>query len=270
MYLPVAMRSNDAHNQLFLCELVVAPENINIHIRSPKVQHDLLSGRIWFSHPGPDDGLSWFVCKKSAWTWAGTRTKRRQQTKWTGSWKWRKSLSVLYNNNQTYILVYIAVTSFYILYFGTDLCIYYFLVLYKKRNDTCHVRLPRYCRKYSRCLKNKLGVFMVHKTEHFSTQMVRRAFKGLTSGICRLLFVNTTFKVGPSSPAQSARASGGPMCLPSGNWLLRFYRVPQVTPCAPLLAGGYTPLPKGWRPETSWAQQRGIIFVWVHTLCFFF
>ncbi len=69
----------------------------------------------------------------------------------------------------------------------------------------------------------------------------------------------------------------------------------KLTPCAPLLAGGYTPLPEDWCPETSWAQQnkkiqaegrvsadtdttthpnaskwwfRGIIFVWVHTLCF--
>ncbi len=42
-------------------------------------------------------------------------------------------------------------------------------------------------------------------------------FKGITSKICRLLFENTTFKVGPSSPAQSAHASGGPTCLRSGN-----------------------------------------------------
>ncbi len=52
-----------------------------------------------------------------------------------------------------------------------------------------------------------------------------------------------TFKVGPSSPAQSARASGGPMCLRSGNWSLRFYRVLHLTPYALLLAGDYTSLP---------------------------
>ncbi len=41
--------------------------------------------------------------------------------------------------------------------------------------------------------------------------------KGITSRICWLLFVNTTFKVGPSSPTQSACASGGPTCLQSGT-----------------------------------------------------
>ncbi len=36
--------------------------------------------------------------------------------------------------------------------------------------------------------------------------------KGIASRIWLLLFVNTTFKDGPSSPAQSARPCGGPMC----------------------------------------------------------
>ncbi len=44
---------------------------------------------------------------------------------------------------------------------------------------------------------------------------------GITSWICRLLFVSTTLKLGPSSSAQSARGSGGPTCLRSGNWSLR-------------------------------------------------
>ncbi len=35
-------------------------------------------------------------------------------------------------------------------------------------------------------------------------------FKGITSRIRWLLFVNATFKAGPSSTAQSARASRGP------------------------------------------------------------
>ncbi len=46
-------------------------------------------------------------------------------------------------------------------------------------------------------------------------------FKGITSRVCQLLFVNATFKVGPSSSAQSACASGCPTCLRSGNWSLR-------------------------------------------------
>ncbi len=47
--------------------------------------------------------------------------------------------------------------------------------------------------------------------------------KGIMSRICQLLFVNT--------------------------------RVPHLTPYALLLAGGYTPLHKGWCPETSRTQQ---------------
>ncbi len=47
------------------------------------------------------------------------------------------------------------------------------------------------------------------------------------------------------SPAQRTHASAGPTCLQSGNWSLCFYRVPPLTPCALLLAGGHTPLPKG-------------------------
>ncbi len=96
------------------------------------------------------------------------------------------------------------------------------------------------------------------------------------SRICRFLFVNATFKVGPSSPAQNTRASGGPTCLRFGNWSLRFYRVLHLTACALLLAWGYTPLPKGWCPGRhrhtllvghKW-WLRGIIFVWVYTLFF--
>ncbi len=56
-------------------------------------------------------------------------------------------------------------------------------------------------------------------------------FKGITSRIYRLLFVNTTFKVGHSSPSQSARASGGTMCLASGTGCYVFYRVPHLTFC---------------------------------------
>ncbi len=79
--------------------------------------------------------------------------------------------------------------------------------------------------------------------------------KGITSSICQLLFVNATFKVGPSSSAQSTRASGGPTCSQSDDWSPRFYRVSYLTPCTLLLAEGYTPLPKDWCPETSWTQQ---------------
>ncbi len=79
--------------------------------------------------------------------------------------------------------------------------------------------------------------------------------KGIKSRICWLLFVHATFKVGPSSSAQSILASGGPTYLRSGKWLLHFYWVLHLTPCVLLLAGGYTPLPKGWYPETSRAQQ---------------
>ncbi len=89
----------------------------------------------------------------------------------------------------------------------------------------------------------------------FCTICTNRYFKGITNGICLLLFVNTAFKVGPSSLAQSACASGGPTCLQSGYRLLCFHRVPHFTPCMLLLAGGYTPLPKGWCPETSRTQQ---------------
>ncbi len=66
-------------------------------------------------------------------------------------------------------------------------------------------------------------------------------FKGITSSISRLLFVNATFKVGPSSPARSAHAPGGPTCLQSGNWSLRLYRVPPLTPCTLLLATPHCP-----------------------------
>ncbi len=93
---------------------------------------------------------------------------------------------------------------------------------------------------------------------HFDTAIIMLnvlSFKGITSRICQLLFVNATFKIGPTSPVQSAHASGGPTYLCSGNWSLRFYRVPHLTPCTPLLAGGYTPLLKGWCSETSRAQQ---------------
>ncbi len=79
--------------------------------------------------------------------------------------------------------------------------------------------------------------------------------KGKTSRRCQLLFVNAIFKVGPNSTAQSTLAPGDPMCLRSGDLLLCFYRVPHLTPCVLLLAGGYTPLPKGWCQETSRAQQ---------------
>ncbi len=51
-------------------------------------------------------------------------------------------------------------------------------------------------------------------------------FKGTMSRIGRLLFVNTTFKVGPSSPAQSCMRFWWTHMLTM--WLLRFYRVP---PC---------------------------------------
>ncbi len=65
--------------------------------------------------------------------------------------------------------------------------------------------------------------------------------------------------VGPSSPAQSAHASGGRTCLQSGNWSLRFYRVPHLTPCALLLAWGYTPLPRGWSPETRAKREDKVL-----------
>ncbi len=54
---------------------------------------------------------------------------------------------------------------------------------------------------------------------HTVTNDSALVFKGIMSRICWLLFVNATFKFGPSSPAQSARTSGGPTCLRSGDWL---------------------------------------------------
>ncbi len=55
------------------------------------------------------------------------------------------------------------------------------------------------------------------------TEWVTETWRGIMSRICRLRFVNTTFKVGPSS---KSHASGGLTCLRSGTWSLRFYRVP--------------------------------------------
>ncbi len=71
------------------------------------------------------------------------------------------------------------------------------------------------------------------------------------------MFDNTTFKVGLSSPALSTQS--GPTCLQSGNWLLHFYRILHLTPCALLLAGGNTPLPRGRCPKTSQTQKNNKI-----------
>ncbi len=126
------------------------------------------------------------------------------------------------------------------------------------------------CTVYDRCIANQNPVT-------FSwNKMIGRSFKGITSRICWLLFVNTTFKVGPSSPAQSADAPGGPTCFRSDNWSLRFCRDPPSHParCYWLRATHHWP-EVGWCPETcrhtllvghkSWL--RGLVFVWV---CIFF
>ncbi len=111
------------------------------------------------------------------------------------------------------------------------------------------------CQKFPLCVLNcwefQLGGVKNQSSAYgylfFSTKYISYFYKvkGITCRICLLLFVNATFKVGCSSLAQSARTSGGPTCLRSGNWSLHFYRVPHLTTCALLLAGGYTPLPKG-------------------------
>ncbi len=75
--------------------------------------------------------------------------------------------------------------------------------------------------------------------------------KGITSRIRWLLFVNATFIVGPSSPGQSFWWSH----VLTIWQLVATFLIPPLTPCSLLLAGGYAPLHKGWRPEESKAQQ---------------
>lgn len=50
-----AVSANNAQNEWFLYELLLTPEKMHNHIKSSKVQHDLVSvTRIWFPH-------CWFV-----------------------------------------------------------------------------------------------------------------------------------------------------------------------------------------------------------------
>ncbi len=58
----------------------------------------------------------------------------------------------------------------------------------------------------------------------------------------------------PLLPTQTECASGGPTCLRSENWSLRFYRVPPLTPCA-VIAWSLHTTAQRLGPETSRAQQ---------------
>ncbi len=79
-----------------------------------------------------------------------------------------------------------------------------------------------------------------------------------------LMFENTTFKVGPSSLAQNAHASGGPMWLRSGNWSLRFLesRTSHPARCYWSLLGLAGPsndqYGKFWRKEMEWHFRKHI------------
>ncbi len=70
--------------------------------------------------------------------------------------------------------------------------------------------------------------------------------------ICWLWFVNSTFKVGHSSWAQKCTCFWWSHVLMICLLITTF---PLLTPCVLLLAGGHTPLPKGWCHEMSRAQQ---------------
>ncbi len=52
-----ANNTKNAHNELFLHEIFVTAENINIHITSKEVLNNLSVIRIWFPHMGPEDAL---------------------------------------------------------------------------------------------------------------------------------------------------------------------------------------------------------------------
>lgn len=107
------------------------------------------------------------------------------------------------------------------------------------------------------------------------------------SRICRLQFVNATFKVGPSTPAQGTTNLLLDVCLQSATWLLCFYML--------LLAGLHTFCPKAdthkslehskirnyrWRAGSLHRDSHtrlvghewwlaGIHFIWVHTVFYF-
>ncbi len=55
----------------------------------------------------------------------------------------------------------------------------------------------------TKCVQSRNDLLIIRLMENQSATI-----KGIMSRICWLLFVNTTFKVGPSSPAQSAGAYG--------------------------------------------------------------
>ncbi len=73
------------------------------------------------------------------------------------------------------------------------------------------------------------------------------------SRICRSLFENTTFKVGPSSPAQS------PLVVPHAyDAAIAHYIFIESRTLHTFIGWGYTPL-EGWYPETSRTQQNNKI-----------
>lgn len=76
--------------------------------------------------------------------------------------------------------------------------------------------------------------------------------KGRMSRICQLRFVNTTFKVGPSSPAPASSWMRAYDLAPGRNI---FIVVPPSHPARCYWLGTTQPLPKSWRPETSQTQH---------------
>ncbi len=78
--------------------------------------------------------------------------------------------------------------------------------------------------------------------------------KGIISRICWLLFVNTTFKLAapPWLKVHVVLMVPHAYNLVNGHCVFIEFR---LTPSVLLLAGVYTPLPKGWCPETSQTQQ---------------
>ncbi len=70
------------------------------------------------------------------------------------------------------------------------------------------------------------------------------SFKGITSRICWLLFVDAAFKTPRLKVHVLLVAPHSYSAI--WQWVVAFlFRVPHFTACALLLAGGYTPLTKG-------------------------